>query len=131
MGWCQLPAPVEGATGVVPTTVPPMATLPPWSMDTGTGRGVDGVAPSTRLVSRGAEVLPVGAEGVVLLGALEETLDEAFAVVSVMWVNNETGVVQDIAGLATFLSSRAGEYVVGQVIASDGGIVASAGTKIV
>ncbi|MBR9835939.1 MAG: SDR family oxidoreductase, partial [Alphaproteobacteria bacterium] len=30
---------------------------------------------------------------------------------------------QDIAGLAMFLASRAGEYVVGQVIASDGGVV--------
>ena len=48
-------------------------------------------------VSRGAEVLPVGAEGVVSLGALEETLDEAVAVVSVMWVNNETGVVQPVS----------------------------------
>ena len=33
------------------------------------------------------------------------------------------GTPQDIAGLAIFLASRAGEYVVGQVIASDGGIV--------
>ena len=40
--------------------------------------------------------------------------------------SGRVGSPQDIAGLATFLSSRAGEYVVGQVIASDGGIVASA-----
>jgi NAD(P)-dependent dehydrogenase (short-subunit alcohol dehydrogenase family) len=33
------------------------------------------------------------------------------------------GTAQDIVGLATFLCSRAGEYVVGQVICSDGGIV--------
>ena len=45
--------------------------------------------------------------------------------------SKRVGAPQDIAGLAIFLSSRAGEYVVGQVIASDGGIVASAGTKIV
>ena len=51
-------------------------------------------------VSRGAEVLPVGAEGVVSLGALEETLDEAVAVVSVMWVNNETGVLQPVSEVA-------------------------------
>jgi 2-deoxy-D-gluconate 3-dehydrogenase len=40
--------------------------------------------------------------------------------------NNPSGRVgtpQDIAGLAIFLASRAGEYVVGQVIASDGGAV--------
>ncbi len=40
--------------------------------------------------------------------------------------SKRVGSPQDIAGLATFLSSRAGEYIVGQVIASDGGIVASA-----
>ncbi len=33
------------------------------------------------------------------------------------------GTPEDIAGLAIFLSSRAGEFVVGQVIASDGGAV--------
>ncbi|MBN8511225.1 MAG: SDR family oxidoreductase [Burkholderiales bacterium] len=40
--------------------------------------------------------------------------------------SGRVGTPEDIAGLAIFLSSRAGEYVVGQVIASDGGIVASA-----
>jgi 2-deoxy-D-gluconate 3-dehydrogenase len=40
--------------------------------------------------------------------------------------SGRVGTPQDIAGLATFLCSRAGEYVVGQVIASDGGTVASA-----
>jgi NAD(P)-dependent dehydrogenase (short-subunit alcohol dehydrogenase family) len=44
--------------------------------------------------------------------------------------SGRVGTAQDIAGLATFLCSRAGEYVVGQVIASDGGIVASAGTGL-
>lgn len=42
--------------------------------------------------------------------------------------NNPSGRVgtpQDIAGLAIFLSSRAGEYVVGQTIACDGGVVAA------
>jgi 2-deoxy-D-gluconate 3-dehydrogenase len=39
--------------------------------------------------------------------------------------SKRVGSAQDIAGLAIFLSSRAGEYVVGQVIASDGGIVGS------
>ncbi|MDX2202173.1 MAG: SDR family oxidoreductase [Hyphomicrobiaceae bacterium] len=36
------------------------------------------------------------------------------------------GTPEDIAGLAIFLSSRAGEYVIGQVIACDGGAVAAA-----
>jgi NAD(P)-dependent dehydrogenase (short-subunit alcohol dehydrogenase family) len=40
--------------------------------------------------------------------------------------SGRVGTPQDIAGLATFLCSRAGEYVVGQVIASDGGMVAAA-----
>ena len=40
--------------------------------------------------------------------------------------SKRVGSAQDIAGLAIFLCSRAGEYVVGQVIASDGGIVGSA-----
>jgi 2-deoxy-D-gluconate 3-dehydrogenase len=39
--------------------------------------------------------------------------------------SGRVGTPEDIAGLATFLCSRAGEYVVGQVIASDGGAVAS------
>lgn len=37
--------------------------------------------------------------------------------------SGRVGTPEDIAGLATFLCSRAGEYVVGQVIASDGGVV--------
>lgn len=40
--------------------------------------------------------------------------------------SKRVGSPQDIAGLAIFLCSRAGEYVVGQVIASDGGFVGSA-----
>ncbi|OYU68781.1 MAG: 3-oxoacyl-ACP reductase [Alphaproteobacteria bacterium PA2] len=37
--------------------------------------------------------------------------------------SGRVGTPQDIAGLVIFLSSRAGEYVVGQTIASDGGAV--------
>ena len=40
--------------------------------------------------------------------------------------SGRVGTAEDIAGLATFLCSRAGEYVVGQVIACDGGAVAAA-----
>ena len=35
------------------------------------------------------------------------------------------GTPEDIAGLAIFLSSRAGAYTVGQTITCDGGVVAS------
>ena len=38
-----------------------------------------------------------------------------------------TGSPEDIAGLAIFLCSRAGAYVVGETIASDGGLVKTAG----
>ena len=37
--------------------------------------------------------------------------------------SGRVGTPEDIAGLAIFLSSRAGAYVIGEVIASDGGIV--------
>ncbi len=40
--------------------------------------------------------------------------------------SGRVGTPQDIAGLAIFLCSRAGEYVVGQTIACDGGIVGTA-----
>jgi len=40
--------------------------------------------------------------------------------------SGRVGTAQDIAGLAIFLCSRAGEYVVGQTIACDGGAVAAA-----
>jgi cysteine desulfurase len=45
-------------------------------------------------------ILPVDGNGVVSLSALEETLAEGAAVVSVMWVNNETGTIQPIAAIA-------------------------------
>ena len=37
--------------------------------------------------------------------------------------SGRVGAPEDIAGLAIFLSSRAGQFVVGQVIACDGGVV--------
>ena len=40
--------------------------------------------------------------------------------------SGRVGTAQDIAGLAIFLCSRAGEYVVGQTIACDGGAVGTA-----
>lgn len=47
-------------------------------------------------------ILPVGRDGLLDLGALQAALARRPSVVSVMWVNNETGVVQplgEIAGL--------------------------------
>ncbi|HET9603537.1 MAG TPA: cysteine desulfurase family protein [Gemmatimonadales bacterium] len=45
-------------------------------------------------------ILPVGADGVLEQDALARALRDRPAVVSVMWVNNETGVVQPIADIA-------------------------------
>ena len=39
--------------------------------------------------------------------------------------SGRVGTPEDIAGLAIFLSSRAGQYVVGEVIACDGGSVST------
>ena len=44
--------------------------------------------------------LPVDRDGLVDLGALEAALDEGTMLVSVMWANNETGVVQPIREIA-------------------------------
>ncbi len=49
----------------------------------------------------GREVLlPVNQSGVLELGALDGALEEKPSVVSVMWVNNETGVLQPVAEIA-------------------------------
>src|SRR5207247_6064151 len=45
-------------------------------------------------------VLPVNASGTVEEDALAEALTRGAAVVSVMWVNNEVGVIQPVARLA-------------------------------
>jgi cysteine desulfurase len=57
---------------------------------------------SVRHAVPGAEIIPVGPEGIVDLDALDRLLgaDERPAVVSVMYANNETGVIQPIAEVA-------------------------------
>ena len=45
-------------------------------------------------------ILPVSASGVVEEGALADALRRGLAIVSVMWVNNEVGVVQPVARIA-------------------------------
>ena len=47
-----------------------------------------------------AIVLPVDRHGLLDRGALAEALARGVAVVSVMWVNNEVGVVQDVGAIA-------------------------------
>lgn len=51
-------------------------------------------------------LLPVGPSGVVDPAALDSALDEETALVSIMHVNNETGVVQPIADLARLAHTR-------------------------
>jgi len=46
------------------------------------------------------DLAPVDSDGRVRPGAVEELLDEDVLLVSVMLVNNETGVVQDVEGIA-------------------------------
>lgn len=55
-----------------------------------------------RAAQAGVEVRVVGVDrdGTIDLAALDAALDPAVAMVSVMWVNNETGVIQPIAEIA-------------------------------
>jgi len=55
------------------------------------------LAPAKRL---GAEFLPVDGQGRLQLPALEASLSEGCKLVSVMLVNNETGIIEDIAAIA-------------------------------
>jgi cysteine desulfurase len=54
------------------------------------------------LAAEGADVvfLPVNSAGLLKQEALEEALSRKTDLVSIQWVNNETGVVQDIPGLS-------------------------------
>ena len=56
------------------------------------------------------DILPVGADGIIDLDVLASRLSNDVAVVSVMTVNNEIGVIQPIKAVAA-LASRAGAFV--------------------
>ncbi|MBX7118412.1 MAG: cysteine desulfurase [Gemmatimonadaceae bacterium] len=60
----------------------------------------------------GAEerMLPIRPDGTVDLEAARRTIDGDVALTSVMWVNNETGVVQPIAELATMTKAAGGIF---------------------
>ncbi|MCU0268763.1 MAG: cysteine desulfurase [Acidimicrobiales bacterium] len=57
--------------------------------------------------SRGGRVVPVDGRGVIDLDALAAALDESVALVSVMLVNNETGVVQPLEEVAAVVRRHA------------------------
>lgn len=53
------------------------------------------------------DVIPVTADGVVDMTALESMLDEDVSLVSVMAANNETGIIQPLAEIAALVRERA------------------------
>ena len=63
-------------------------------------KAVLGAAHWIEAVGGEAVVVPVDRRGLLDLDALDEALTRGVAVVSVMWVNNEVGVVQDVAAIA-------------------------------
>jgi cysteine desulfurase len=88
-------------------------------------RGADGVVTTAiehkavlgacdRLAREGFRVARVGADraGVVDLAALAEAVDEGTAVVSLMLVNNETGIVQPLAEATELVRARAPQALV-------------------
>jgi len=64
--------------------------------------------PSVLVPASGAEILPVSSDGIVETKALEALLQggEAETLVSVMYANNETGVVQPVSEVAEIVKSR-------------------------
>lgn len=55
----------------------------------------------------GGQTIPVDSDGIVDLDALETMLDDSVAVVSVMLVNNETGIVQPLHKVRRLVEKRA------------------------
>lgn len=53
-----------------------------------------------------SRVVPIGSDGLIDLAELDRALEERPAVVSVMWVNNETGVVQPVEAIAERCEDR-------------------------
>ena len=64
--------------------------------------------PAAALARRGGECgrVPVDPEGRVTLSALEQAWNGGVGLVSVMWANNETGVIQDVTTLAARVRGR-------------------------
>lgn len=88
-----------------------LAILGPWRVRRGEGRDVVVTTPTEHkavlevahhvaAIGGTERLLDVDAQGRVRDESLDAALDARVAVVSVMWINNETGVVQDIPAIA-------------------------------
>lgn len=84
------------------------------------------------LEGRGAEVtyLGVGSDGIVDLDEVKATLDERVALVAVMLVNNEIGVIQPVAEIAS-LANEAGALVLCDAVQALGRIDIPQGPDLV
>ena len=58
---------------------------------------------------------------------LGSAVEHDYSIISKKNPSGRVGAPEDIAGIAIFLASKAGEYTVGETITCDGGLVASAG----
>ena len=58
---------------------------------------------------------------------LGSAVEHDYSIISKKNPSQRVGKAEDIAGLAIFLASKAGEYTVGETITCDGGLIASAG----
>ncbi len=87
-----------------------LAIIGPWRMRRAQGRNAVVTSPTEhkavlevvhQIAREGGEerLLPVTADGIIDLRSLDGTIDEAVAVASVMWINNEIGVVQDVPAI--------------------------------
>ncbi len=87
-----------------------LAIIGPWRMRRALGRNAVVTSPTEhkavlevvhQIAREGGEerLLPVTADGVVAISALDAIVDEQVAVCSVMWINNEIGVIQDIPAI--------------------------------
>jgi cysteine desulfurase len=87
-----------------------LAIIGPWRMRRAHGRNAVVTSPTEhkavlevvhQVAREGGEerLLPITADGVVDHTALDPLIDEQVAVCSVMWINNEIGVVQDIPAI--------------------------------
>ena len=64
-------------------------------------KAVLGAAHAVEALGGEAITLPVNRQGQLDLDALDAALERGVAVVSVMWVNNEVGIVQDVKAIAS------------------------------